>query len=80
MVSNSKQSSVVHKLSRQLEVTVHTAYEEHQMSHEKPCDTYPGSDGQLTDKPDELSVDGKVEGREGKPSRAIIDIADSVNV
>jgi hypothetical protein len=62
------QSSVVHKLSEQLEVTVHTAYEEHPMSHKTHCDAYPGSDGQLANnlKPDQLSVDGKVEGRELK--------------
>jgi hypothetical protein len=53
----------VHKLSKQLEVTVHTAYEEHPMaSHETHCDAYLGSDGQLADKPEKLSVDGKVEG------------------
>jgi hypothetical protein len=61
----------VHELSKQLEVTVHTAH-----------DAYPGSDGQMADKPDELRVDGKpeVERREGKTRRATIDIADSVNV
>jgi hypothetical protein len=63
-----------------MEVTVHTAYEEHPMAHETHCDAYPGSDGQLADKPEVLSVDGKVEGGEGKTRRAIIDIADSVNV
>jgi len=71
----------VHKLSKQLEVTVHTAYEEHSMSHQTHCDAYPGSEGQLADKPEELSEDGRVEGgREGKTRRGIIDIADSVNV
>jgi hypothetical protein len=70
----------VHKLSNQLEVTVHTAYEEHPVSHETRCDAYPGSDGQLADKPDELNVDGKVEGGEGKTHRGIIDIAYSANV
>jgi hypothetical protein len=82
LVSNSKQSSVVHKLSDQLEVTVHTAYEEHPMSRKAHCDVYPGSDGRLADKPDELSLesDGKVEGGEEKTHRGIIDIADSVNV
>jgi hypothetical protein len=76
---NSKQSSagVAHKLSKQLEVTVHTAFEEHQMSQ---CDAYPGSDGQLTDKPDELSVDSRVEYREEKTRRGVIDIGDSVDV
>ena len=45
------------------------------MSHETHCDTYPGSNGQLANKPDEVSVDGKV----GKNS-SVIDIADSMNV
>jgi hypothetical protein len=52
---------VPHQFSKQLEVTVHTAYEEHPVSHETHCDAYPGSDGQLAEKPDEVSVDGKVE-------------------
>ena len=30
------------------------------MSHETHCDTYPGSNGQLANRPDEVSVDGKV--------------------
>ena len=51
-----------------MEVSVHTTYEEHQMSH---CEAYPGSEGQLTDKPDELSVDSKVE---------VVDIGDHMNV
>jgi hypothetical protein len=80
LISNSKQSSAVHKLSKQLEVTVQTAYEEYPMSHEAHYEAYPSSDGQLADKSDELSVDGRVEGREGKTRRAITDIADSVNV
>jgi hypothetical protein len=67
----------VHKLSNQLEVSVHTTFEEHQMSH---CEAYPGLDGQLADKPDEFSVDSKVEGREGKGRRSVIDIGDSMNV
>ena len=66
----------MHKLSKPLEVSVHTAYEEHQMSR---CDAYPVSDGQLTDKQDGLSVDS-IEGREGKTRRVVIDIGDSVNV
>jgi hypothetical protein len=41
------------------------------------CDVYPGSDGQLTDKPDELSVDSRVEGREEK-TRRVVDIGGSV--
>jgi hypothetical protein len=80
--SNTKQCSVVHKLSEQLEVTVHTAHEEHPTSHETHCDAYPGSDRKTADEPDELSVDGKpeVERGEGKTRRVIIDIADKVNV
>jgi hypothetical protein len=58
LVSNSKHSSVLHPLSKQLEVTVHTAYEEHPVSHETQGDAYSGSDGQSTDKPDEVSVGG----------------------
>ena len=47
------------------------------MSHETHCDTYPGSNsnGQLANKTDEVSMDGKV----GKNS-SVIDIADSMNV
>jgi hypothetical protein len=77
--SNSKQSSVVHKLSKHLEVTVHTAYEEHPISHETHCEGYQGSDGQVGDKSDAaLSVDDKVEGLEGNTRQAIIDIHASV--
>lgn len=64
----------MHKLSRQLEVTVHTAYEEHQISHETHCDGYQGSDGQAADKSDALSMDDKVDGLEGNTRQAIIDI------
>jgi hypothetical protein len=79
--SNSKHSSLVPKLSesKQMEVTVHTAYEEHPMSHETHCDAYPSSDGRLSDKPGKLGVDGKVESREVKTHWAIND-ADPVNV
>jgi hypothetical protein len=63
----------VHTLQKQLEVTVHTAFEEHQMSR---CGVYDGSDGHLTDKPDELSVDSKVEGLEEKTHRGVINIGD----
>ena len=71
--SNTKQSSsgAVHKLSKQLEVTVHTAFEEHQLS---PCDAYPVLDKQLSDKPDGLSLESGVESREGKTRRGVIDI------
>ena len=67
----------MHKLSKKLEVTVHTDFEEHQMSK---CDACPGSDGQLTDKPDEFSVDSGVEGHEEKIRReSVIDVGSSVN-
>lgn len=80
MASNSKHSSTAHKLSKQLEVTVHTDYEEHQLSqsHQTHYDIFTGSDGQLAYKSDDLGVDGKVEGREVKTCRAIIDKADNV--
>lgn len=77
MISNSRHSSVAHQLSKQLEVTVHTSYEEHPVSHETQCDPYPGSDGQLAEKPDEVSMDGGPR-RETRPM--IIDSVDSMNV
>lgn len=73
---NSKQSSAA-KLSKRLEVTVHTAFEEHHISQ---CDGYPGSNGQLADKPDGLSVDSREECRGGKTCPGVIDIGDSENV
>ena len=60
-----------------MEVTVHTAFEEHQLS---PCDVYPGSVGQMSDKPDELSVDSRVESHEEKSRRGVMDIGNSMSV
>lgn len=61
-------SSVVYKPSKQLEVTVHTAYEEHAIAqaHRDACT---GSYGQSADKSNELTMHDK---------EAVIDIADSV--
>ena len=70
--SNWSPANAVPKLSKRLEVTVHTAFEEHQISQ---SDGYPASNVQLADKPDELSVDSEEECREGKTRRE-----DSVNV
>lgn len=57
--NTSKQSPFVRAPSSRLEVTVHKAYEEHAMSHTNHFSTsYPSSsDGQLHDKPDEISFD-----------------------
>ena len=54
----SKQSPFVRAPSTRLEVTVHKSYEEHAMSNTSHFSTsYPGSDGQLHDKPHEISFD-----------------------
>lgn len=43
--------------STRLEVTVHKAYEEHAMSHTNFSNSFPSTDGQLHDKPSEISFD-----------------------
>ena len=58
----SKQSPFVRSPSSRLEVTVHKAYEEHAMTHTNHfSSSYPSSDGQLHDKPDEISFDDNVD-------------------
>jgi hypothetical protein len=52
LVSTNKDTAVVHIPSDRLEVSVHTTYEEHPMSH-------------LADKPHELGFEDSVEDREG---------------
>ncbi len=62
----SKQLPFVHVPSR-VEVTVHKAYEEHQMSHTNHFSTpFSGSDGQLHDKPHEISFDENTENTEDR--------------
>ncbi len=63
-MQTSKHSPVVHVPSSRLEVTVHSAYEEHAMKHFGT--QYTSSDGQLHDnKPHEISFDDNVD-RAGK--------------
>jgi hypothetical protein len=67
MPTTNKHSPFVHVPSSRLEVTVHKAYEEHAMTDTNHFSTsYPGSDGQLHDKPHELSFDDNVEDRAEK--------------
>jgi len=66
MIPNvSKQSPFVRAPSSRLEVTVHKAYEEHAMSHTNHFNTSyrSSSEGQLHDKPDEISFDDNMEDR-----------------
>jgi hypothetical protein len=58
-VSKTKNSSVVRLPPNQLEVSVHTTYEEYSMSQMNYCGPYPH-------KQRELDIDDKVEGCEGK--------------
>jgi hypothetical protein len=51
MVSNNKDSSIVHIASNRLEVSVHKAYEEYPMAPMNSSGSYPSSDAQLADKP-----------------------------
>ena len=60
-----KDSSFIQIHPNRLEVTVHTDYEEHQMSHATHCGSSPSSDGHLADKAQELSLGDDVEDREG---------------
>ena len=61
--NTSKQSPFVHVPSGRLEVTVHKAYEEHAMSHADHFSTsYPSSNGQLHDKPHDISFDDNMDG------------------
>jgi len=62
LVSHTKDSSVVHIPSNQLEVTVHRAYHgEYPMSQTNHYSSYVSSDAQLTDKPHELGLGDNVE-------------------
>jgi hypothetical protein len=58
MPNSSKHSPFARVPSSRVEVTVHKAYEEHAMTHTNHFSTsYPSSDGQLHDKPHEISFD-----------------------
>ncbi len=67
MPTTNKHSPFIHVPSTRLEVTVHKAYEEHAMTDTNHFSTsYPGSEGQLHDKPHELNFDDNVEDRAEK--------------
>jgi len=67
LVSHTKDSSVVRIPSNQLGVMVHRAYhEEFPMSQTKHHGSYPSSDAQFTDKPQELGSDDDLEGGDEK--------------
>jgi hypothetical protein len=62
MPNASKQTPFIRVPSSRVEVTVHKAYEEHAMSHTNHFSTsYPSTDGQLNDKPSEISFDGNMD-------------------
>ncbi|KAF8497426.1 hypothetical protein F5888DRAFT_1803454 [Russula emetica] len=66
LASHTKDSSVVHIPSNRLEVTVHRSYHEDPMSPTNHHGSYPRSDAQFTDKPQELGSDDDVEGGDEK--------------